>query len=350
MQLENSVYQDAFAQAEAGLALLAPDGRWLSANAALCRRLGRTVDDLVGTRAHEAVFDAQTVRRVDAALAGDAGRDSHIVQGAAGGAWRISLVPLAPGAAASLLLQLDEMPGDCEDASAARMQEHLAYGISHDLRAPLRSIAGFAARLEEAGAVAEPGLADLARIRAAAGRAERLVDGLLELMRASRQPLREQEVDISLLCEWVASELRDAEPARAAEVEVAPDLLAYGDEHWLKVMLGHLLHNAWKFSATRDRVQIRIEGGLVGGRLQLAVHDQGCGFDMRYADKLFVPFQRLHGAEQGGGNGLGLAIALLVARRHGGGLRGTSRPGQGSTFFIDLPAAAGRDLDERHDA
>lgn len=342
MQFDASLYQQAFAEADAGLALLAPGGEWLTANAALCRRLGRPVSELVGTRAHASVFDDAAARRIDAALAGGGSPGGLVVQCQDGKACRVTATPLAAG----LLLQVDEVP----DAMAERMQDHLAYGISHDLRAPLRGIAGFAARLQDSGAVADTGMADLARIRAAATRAERLVDGLLELLRASRQPLREQEVDVSLLCEWVAAELGDAEPDRAARVEVAPGLLAHGDEHWLKVMLGHLLGNAWKFSALRERVEIRVEGEVVDGRLQLAVHDAGCGFDMRYADKLFVPFQRLHGPEQGGGNGLGLAIALQVAERHGGRLRGTSRPGEGSTFFIDLPAAPGRDLDEHHDA
>ena len=342
MQFDGSLYQQAFAHADAGLALLAPGGEWLAANAALSRRLGRPVSDLVGTPAHASVFDAATAGRIEAALTGGEAPHRVVVQHGDGQAWCLTVTPLANG----LLLQLDDAPG----ATLERMQDHLAYGISHDLRAPLRGITGFAARLEESGTVADAGMADIARIRAAVTRAERLVDGLLELLRASRQPLREQEVDVSLLCEWVAAELGDAEPDRAARVEIAPGLLTRGDEHWLKVMLGHVLGNAWKFSALRERVEIRVEGGVVDGRLQLAVHDAGCGFDMRYADKLFVPFQRLHGPEQGGGNGLGLAIALQVAERHGGRLRGTSRPGEGSTFFIDLPAAPGRDLDEPHDA
>lgn len=342
-----SLYQEAFAQADAGLALLAPDGAWRSANPALCTQLGTPAAELLGTRAHETVFDADTAQRIDAALAGGEPRRGFSVERADGQAWRLSLVRLAAG---GLLLQLDVDAGAQARAATERMQEHLGHGISHDLRAPLRSIAGFAARLDESGAVSESGRTDLARIRAAATRAEHLVDGLLELLRAARQPLRADEVDVSLLCDWVAGELRDANPARKAQIEVAPDLFARGDEHWLKTMLGHLLDNAWKFSATRDHVDIRVEGTVAEDRLQLAVHDAGCGFDMRYADKLFVPFQRLHGSEQGGGNGLGLAIAQLVAERHGGRIRGTSRPGQGSTFFIDLPAATGRDLDERNDA
>lgn len=339
-----SIYQEAFARADAGMALLAPGGEWLAANPALCRLLGRQPAELTGTRAHETLFDGDTVQRIGQALAGaDIEPDIH-VDGTGGRAWRMSLAPLGSGAS-GVLLQLQSNEDAQARTAAARMQDHLLHGISHDLRAPLRGIAGFAARLDESATITGAGRADIARIRAATARAEHLVDALLELLRAAQLPLRDDEVDVSLLCEWVAGELQDADPPRQARIEVAPDLRAQGDGHWLKTLLGHVLDNAWKFSAMRERVDIRIEGDAVNGRLQLAVHDAGCGFDMRYADKLFLPFQRLHGSEQGGGSGLGLAIAHQIAERHGGRMWATSRPGEGSTFFIELPAAAGRDLD-----
>ena len=327
------------------MALLAPDGEWLAMNPALCRLVGREQAELAGTRAHESLFDAAAVRRIGLALAGAGTPQAIGVEGPGGHAWRMSLAQLDQDPSGGLLLQLEPDPDSHARAAAARMQDHLVHGISHDLRAPLRGIAGFAARLDDSAAVGEADKADIARIRNAAARAEHLVDALLELLRAARLPLREQEVDVSLLCEWVAGELQDADPPRTARIEVAPDLRARGDEHWLKTLLGHVLDNAWKFSAMRDCVEIRVEGTAADGRLQLAVHDAGCGFDMRYADKLFLPFQRLHGSEQGGGSGLGLAIAHQIAERHGGRMWATSRPGEGSSFFIDLPAAAGRDLD-----
>lgn len=340
-----SLYQEAFAQAKAGLALLADGGEWQAANPALCRLLGRQPDELCGVRAHETVFDAGTAGRIEAALARGEGLADLEVDARRNGPWRLSLARLR-GPTRGWLLQLDAEDDDSARAVAARMLEHLSYGISHDLRAPLRGIAGFAARLDDSGAVSEAGKGDLARIRAAAARAERLADGLLELLRAARQPLRRGPVDVSLLFEWVAGDLQDANPGRAARIQVMPALLAHGDEHWLKTLFGHVLDNAWKFSAIRDCVEIRVEGTASDGRLLLEVHDTGCGFDMRYADKLFLPFQRLHGSEQGGGNGLGLSIAHQIAERHGGRIWGTSRAGEGSTFFIDLPAAAGLELDE----
>lgn len=346
-------YRLAFDGVDAALAVLSPQGHWLAANAALCRLVGRDADALVGTRAHEDMFEPSLRGRVANALAtaGTAPQrqvlESDGTLDAADGtdrasAWRVTLSPLADG---TWLLHCEDIAAERrrarEDAEAARLQEHLAHGLSHDLRAPLRGIAGFAARLDESGAVGDAGKSDLVRIRAAAMRAERLVQALLELLRAARQPLRAQEVDVSLLCEWVAAELQDADPARAATVDVPAGLTAHGDEHALKLLLQQVLHNAWKFSAGRERVEITVGGAHAGDRLRLSVHDRGCGFDMRYADKLFLPFQRLHGAEQGGGDGLGLAIAQQVVRRHGGRIWADSQPGEGSTFFIELPAVAG---------
>lgn len=346
-----SLYRQAFAQADAGMAMLSAQGEWLAVNAAMCRLLERPADELLGTRAHEGLFDEGTRQGVAALLAAPAAargmRQTHEATDGNGRAWRISLAALeGEGTHADAFLLQCEDDGEAlrrrrhEDA-AAQLQDQLVYGISHDLRAPLRGIAGFAAKLDESGAVGDAGRADLTRIRAATVRAERLVDALLLLLRAARQPLREDDVDVGLLCEWIAAELRDEDPARAADVEVAPGLFARGDEHWLKILFQQVLDNAWKFSAGRERVEILVEGAADGDRLQLAIHDRGCGFDMRYAHKLFLPFQRLHAVEQGGGNGLGLAIAQQVAQRHGGRLWARSQPGEGSTFFIELPAAAG---------
>src|SRR5690606_24075868 len=244
-----------------------------------------------------------------------------------------------------LLLQCQDLGEERRRTQAvARLQEQLAHGLSHELRAPLRSITGFAARLDESGAVREADRPDLERIRAAAARADALVQALLELLRASRQPMRAEAVDVSLLCEWVAAELQDADPGRAAQVQVAPGLWALGDEHWIKVLLHQVFDNAWKFSSDSGQVRITVEGAQEGDRLRLSVSDQGRGFDMRYAYKLFLPFQRLHGSNQGGGHGLGLAIARQVGERHGRRTRPRSHPGQGCTLFIQ-PHASSHDAE-----
>ena len=253
---------------------------------------------------------------------------------------------------AALERRLVELEAELERGN--RQQELVAYGISHDLRAPLRAIDGFAALLDaSAGAsLDDAGRGHLARIRGAAARMSGLIDALLGLSRASRAELRHEPVDLSLLAEWTLAELQDAEPARAVEARVQPGLAARGDERQLKQLLDQVLHNAWKFSRDRDRVCIEIRGGRQDGRMRLALRDQGCGFEMRYAERVFEPFQRLHGADEGGGHGLGLAIAQRIAERHGGRLWVESEPGVGSVFHLELPALDddGRSgEDARHD-
>ena len=335
MEESDQQYRDAFDHADGGMALLAADGTWRAANPALGRLLDRPLDTLVGTRAHDAIFATQAAARITAAASAARARDVFEADDGAEPPrrWRVSLSPLA-GAPATVLLQLEDV------GTARRQQDLLAYGISHDLRAPLRSISGFAARLAEsttdAGAAA-----DVARIRAAVGRAEHLIDDLLELSRAGSQAYRDDVVDLSFLGEWVGAELRDAEPSREATIDVPPGLYARGDEHWLRRLLQKLFGNAWKFSSARPRVDIAMDGAVSDGVLALTIRDQGSGFDMRYAGKLFQPFQRLHGSEQGGGNGLGLAISRQIVARHGGRIWARSQPGEGSTFFVELPAAAG---------
>ena len=135
------------------------------------------------------------------------------------------------------------------------------------------------------------------------------------------------------------AELQDADPHRRAQLQVQPGLFVRGDERLLKLMLAQLLHNAWKFSGDADPIRIEVHGERAGDRQTLVVRDHGIGFDSRYAHKLFTPLQRLHGPEQGAGHGLGLAIAERILERHGGRITADSRPGDGATFTVELPAA-----------
>ena len=205
----------------------------------------------------------------------------------------------------------------------------------------MRAIESFSALLDRpAAALDEAGRGYVQRIRAAAARMGGLIDALLDLSRVDRVELAPEPVDLGLLAGLAVAELQEAEPGRAVELDVAPELVAFGDERQLRMLVTQLLHNAWKFSADRDRVRIEVLGERDGDLLRVSVRDHGSGFDMRYAQKLFEPFQRLHGPEQGSGNGLGLAIARRIVERHGGRLWAESEPGAGSTFGFDLPVAA----------
>jgi|SRR5690606_341896 len=228
-------------------------------------------------------------------------------------------------------------------AELARMRQDqaaISYGVAHDLRAPLRAIEGFAAMLEAGNghALDDTGRDQLARIRSAAARMAGLIDALQALSRASHDHLDLADVDASLLADWALVELRDAHPGRAVEATVQPGIRVHADERQLKLLFDHLLHNAWKFSAGRDTVRIAVEAERRGDAVCIHVRDQGSGFDPRHAERAFEPFQRLHGPDEGGGHGLGLAIAQRIAARLGGRISVETTPGEGSTFHVELPA------------
>ena len=228
---------------------------------------------------------------------------------------------------------------EAELAELRREFEQFAYGVSHDLRAPLRAIDSFGVLLGRALGDDSPPAAreHLARVLGASRRLGGLLEALLDLSRAGRNRLQVQPVDMSLLAEWAAAELQEAEPGREAEFDIQPGLAAHGDEPLLRHVLQRLMHNAWKFAEPGQPVRITLEGEHVGDRLHLRIRDAGRGFDMRYSEKLFTPFQRLHGPEEGAGHGMGLAIARRIIERHGGRIRAESTPGQGTTFHIELP-------------
>src|SRR5207244_1518570 len=194
-----------------------------------------------------------------------------------------------------------------------------AYSVSHDLRAPLRSIDGFSQVLLEdyAAQLGEAGQDSLRRVRAATQRMGILIDDLLKLARVTRAEIRAEPVDLSDLARDIAAELPRATPERLVEFAIAPHLKAQGDPRLLRVVLDNLLRNSWKYTAKQARP--RIEFGSVeenGGRAFM-VRDNGAGFDMKYADKLFGVFQRLHSAAEFEGTGIGLATVRRIINWHG---------------------------------
>jgi len=221
-----------------------------------------------------------------------------------------------------------------------RELDAFAYSVSHDLRAPLRSLAGFSEILLEdyAEVLDEAGRGYLARIEANAARMARMIDDLLDLSRATRAELRREHVDLSALTREVVEELRETEPHRQVTIEIAGGLTAYGDSHLVRLVLLNLVGNAWKFTARQEHAEIRVDALDGPGPQVFAVHDNGAGFDMRYAAKLFDPFQRSHSSSDFEGTGIGLAIVYRIVQRHGGRVWAQSEPGQGATFFFTLAA------------
>ncbi|MCA2216232.1 sensor histidine kinase [Jidongwangia harbinensis] len=228
--------------------------------------------------------------------------------------------------------------------ASTRELDAFAYSVSHDLRAPLRSLAGFSEVLLEdyADVLDDTGRGYLRRIEANADRMARMIDDLLDLSRATRVELRRGRVDISGLAWDVVAELRDTYPSRDVEVSVADRLVAQGDAHLIRLVLRNLLGNAWKFTARSTPAVITVEAtGPDDG--VFAIRDNGAGFDMRYAAKLFDPFQRLHSASDFEGTGVGLAIVSRIVHRHGGRIWAEGEVGNGAAFFFTLttePATA----------
>jgi PAS domain S-box-containing protein len=226
--------------------------------------------------------------------------------------------------------------------ASTRELDAFAYSVSHDLRAPLRSLAGFSEVLLEdyADRLDETGQGYLGRIGANAARMARMIDDLLDLSRATRVELRRERVDVSAVARDVVEELRDADPERDVQAVVADGLVASGDPHLIRLILHNLLGNAWKFTARRSPAVIRVDVIVRHEAPVFTVSDNGAGFDMRYVAKLFDPFQRLHSTTDFEGTGIGLAIVHRIVQRHGGRIWAESEPGQGATFFFTLAVSA----------
>jgi len=215
-----------------------------------------------------------------------------------------------------------------------------SYSVSHDLRAPLRGIDGFSlALLEECG----EGLSDqakhyLQRVRAGTQRMGQLIDDLLQLSRVSRSSLNSRRLDLSALALSLLEEIRQADPSRGLEIRVEEGLVARGDRGLIRSVLENVLGNAWKYTAKVPQARIEVFRTLLpDGGTAFCVRDNGAGFDMAHAGKLFVPFQRLHSSHDYEGTGIGLAIVQRIIQRHGGEIWAEAEVGKGATFYLRLP-------------
>jgi PAS domain S-box-containing protein len=242
------------------------------------------------------------------------------------------------------------LAGICHDVSdrkraereilvANKELETFAYSVSHDLRAPLRGIDGFSRALEEeyGGKLEGDGHDYIKRIRAATRRMSQLIDDLLQLSRVTRGEIVREPVDLSAMAEKVMGELRDGEPARKVQVAIEPGLQCRGDPRLIAIVLDNLLDNAWKY--TGKTAEARIEFGaakLDEAAPAFYIRDNGAGFDMAYAKRLFLPFQRLHSAQEFEGTGIGLATVSRIIQRHGGRVWAEGEVGKGATITFTL--------------
>ncbi len=225
--------------------------------------------------------------------------------------------------------------------AALRELEAFSYSVSHDLRAPLRAIDGFSRIvLEDHGAQLAPEARGyLERVRSAVQRMGMQIDDLLELSRVGRAEMRLATVDLTRLAHEVVEQLRAGDPARAVQVTIAPGMAGQGDERLLRLVLGNLLGNAWKYTRRTPAARVEFSAAPQRDETVYRVCDNGAGFDMAYADKLFRPFQRLHRLEEFEGTGVGLAIVARIVARHGGRVWAEGQPGQGACFSFALPVA-----------
>jgi signal transduction histidine kinase len=251
---------------------------------------------------------------------------------------------------ASLNSQLKSANAELESRVAQRTRElafsnqeleAFSYSVSHDLRAPLRTIDGFSLALQEdfADNLNDTGRDYITRVRSGVQRMGTLIDALLQLSRVTRSEVQTDSVDLSQLATLVFNELAAADPVRHVEFIAQPGIIAHGDPRLLRIALENLIGNAWKFTSKVPQARIEF-GSLTNDEENVYfIKDNGAGFDMQYVDRLFTAFQRLHGDRDFKGSGIGLATVSRIIRRHHGSIRAESAPGVGATFSFTLAPA-----------
>jgi PAS domain S-box-containing protein len=226
-----------------------------------------------------------------------------------------------------------------QDLQAAnREMEAFSYSVSHDLRAPLRAIDGYSRILMDDfhPSLSDNGVDYLQKIRWASTQMAQLIDDMLRLSRINRAEMRFYPVNLSVLVQSVVNELHNLEPGRVVCVEITPDLKTQGDERLLRVAIENLMSNAWKFTGKTAQAKIEVGRIKTGDKETFYIRDNGVGFDMAYADKLFGAFQRLHSSEEFPGTGIGLAIVQRVIHKHGGQIWAEAEKNKGATFYFTL--------------
>ncbi len=362
-------YRATFDLTALGIAHLGLDGRWLRVNQTLCDIVGYTREELLNKTFQEITHpddldtDLEYVRQVLAGEIQTYSMEKRYYRKDGALIWinlTVALVRESSGEPEYFISvveditgrkRIEEEIGRLNDSLEIRVKERtvqleaankeleaFAYSVSHDLRAPLRGIDGWSLALIEdyQGQLDEQGRQYLERVRSEAHRMGQLIDDLLQLSRVTRADMQTSPVDLSTLAQTVMARLQSSQPDRQVEVAIQPDLTAQGDATLLGIVLTNLFDNAWKF--TGKCPQARIEFGQVqlDGQQTFYVRDNGVGFDMSYAQKLFGAFQRLHKASEFPGTGIGLATVQRIIHRHGGRVWVKAEIDGGATFFFTL--------------
>lgn len=216
--------------------------------------------------------------------------------------------------------------------------EAFGYSVSHDLRAPLRAIEGFARIMAGNHEAPDPRGQDyVRRVIAAAEQMDRLIDDLIKLARVTRSEMRVERIDLSAPAREIAQNLQKSAPQRRGRFDIEPGVEAHGDAGWLRVVLVNLLGNAWKYTSGRDEAIVEFGRRRQGDETVYFVRDNGAGFDMRHSARLFGAFQRLHPATEFPGDGIGLATVRRIIVRHGGRVWAEGEVNKGATFYFTLP-------------
>lgn len=355
-------FRTVVAQASEGIFIADTRGRYIEVNVAGCELLGWTREELC----HKHVYDIvakedlpKVAAQKDALLSGAVirGRWNFLRKDGSSFHGELSSRLLPDGRLLGMLIDVtaqEELLRSLEERVAARTAEYaelnrqlesFAYSVSHDLRAPVRSVGAFSTVLlqEHASQLSADAKRHLERIAAAASHMNELIEGLLQLAKVSHQPLRNEFVDIEAMIKNIVRTLREREPDRRIEVTCDDMPTITGDSRLLSIALHNLLENAWKYTSQRSQARIEIGCSSEPERLVFHVKDNGTGFDMQYAEHLFQPFRRLHTSNEFPGTGIGLATVARVIERHGGQIWAQAEPEQGAAFYFTFRARAERE-------
>ena len=333
-----------------GMLVIDPEGVIVFANPAAGRLLGRAAHALEGTRLGAPLVPGES-SEIDV-VAGPTPRTAEMRvvaidwEGQSAGLASLRDITERKRAedqlrqlSAELELRVRERTVQLE--AAVGELEAFSYSISHDLHAPLRAIHGFTTILEQqlGDDLSPEARHSVERVKAGAETMGILIDELLKLSRLGRQPLAHTTVDLSAVAHEIVAELRSADPERDVEVSIQDGLRVTGDQELLRIALVNLLNNAFKFTRHTTNPRVEISGARASENLSVQIRDNGAGFDPKYADRLFRPFQRQHANSEFPGTGIGLTTVQRVIHRHAGSITASAAVGRGASFSFTLPAA-----------